>query len=210
MNDTRVILPGLTTLKQEHVNNTKVYANRIEALNHWPKNSIVAEIGVGFGNHTDAILSIVNPERYDGFDLFVLDKGEPYYGPSLAEILQGKTHYQFYIDKYHDEISSGKIKIYYGNSSVEIQKISNSMYDVVYIDGDHSILAVYQDTKASIPKLKENGLLVFNDYVRFDEDRQPYGIIEVVNDLCNNHNWIVEYFAFQNLMYCDIALKRKT
>ena len=66
-----------------------------------------------------------------------------------------------------------------------------------------------RDTEVSIRKLKENGVLVFNDYIICDHVAGvAYGVVPVVNDLCVNHGWKVLFFALQRQLFCDIGLYR--
>ena len=38
-------------------------------------------------------------------------------------------------------------------------------YDFIYIDGDHTSEAVFNDAKLSFPLLKKNGIMIFDDYL---------------------------------------------
>ena len=40
------------------------------------------------------------------------------------------------------------------------------MFDLIYIDADHSYPAVCNDIDHAVPKLRPEGLLAFNDFAR--------------------------------------------
>ena len=66
-----------------------------------------------------------------------------------------------------------------------------------------------KDAFASISKLKKNGILIFNDYIMHDHiANYPYGIVQVVNELCVNHDWKITALALESQMFCDVALER--
>jgi hypothetical protein len=64
---------------------------------------------------------------------------------------------------------------------------------------------------AAKPKLKSDGLLIFNDYIYYSHiDMLPYGVVPVVNAFCVEDNWEMAAFAFQYKMYCDVAIRRRS
>ena len=48
--------------------------------------------------------------------------------------------------------------------SVDIAKKINQQIDLLFIDGDHSYQGIKADLQAWLPKVKENGIVVFHDY----------------------------------------------
>ncbi len=91
---------------------------------------------------------------------------------------------------------------------MELAKQPPKFYDVIYIDADHGLSGVQRDVDAALKTIKDDGILVFNDYVFFDKNATPYGVIYAANDLCVNHGWRMRYLALHNMMFCDIALER--
>ncbi len=59
-----------------------------------------------------------------------------------------------------------------GYSQVELRKLPLESFDIVYIDGDHSAIAVLQDAVLSWPLLKPGGLVIFDDYA-WQHSREP-------------------------------------
>jgi SAM-dependent methyltransferase len=195
-------------LRAEHVAQARLFANRVDALGSWPKGAHVAELGVAYGGFTDKILRRTEPARFDAFDLFRLHELEKLWNRPTTEIFEGKTQRRFYEDRFADEVASGRLRTFEGDSSAGIAARPPESYDVIYIDGDHSYPGVMKDAEAAIGALKPGGILVFNDYVLYDKTGGRYGVVPVVNALCVEKGWRVFYLALNREMFCDIALVR--
>ena len=197
-------------LRAEHVQGAVLYADRIDALAAIPENGRVAEIGVAAGDFSDSMLRILCPQSFDAFDIFRLHEVPLLWGRSTHEWFEGRTHREFYESRFRDQIAAGVVNVFEGDSSVVMAAQPERYYDMIYIDGDHSREGVLRDAEAAVPKLKEDGILVFNDYTMMDHvSISPYGIVPVVNEFCVNRGWTVVYLALQHELFCDIALKRK-
>jgi hypothetical protein len=201
---------GVPELRQEHVDGAVLYADRTMALKALPRGRVVAEIGVEAGDFSQAMLTHLAPRRFDAFDLFRLHELERFKGRSSVEWFGGLSHRTHYERRFAAEIAADKLHLYEGDSSREMEKQPDSAYDVIYIDGDHSYEGVMWDVEVSARKLKSNGILVFNDYILFDHVLGiPYGVVQVVNEFCVNRGWQVLFFALQNNMFCEIALRTR-
>jgi len=97
-----------------------------------------------------------------------------------------------------------------GFSSEKLATYPDEFFDLIYIDADHSYEAVKQDSDLAKRKLKQGGIIVFNDYMMFDHlyAHEPYGIVQVVNEIIVREDWRVYGFAFGSHMFCDIAIRR--
>ena len=51
-----------------------------------------------------------------------------------------------------------------GTSDTMIPVLEDATVDFVYIDGDHSPEQVYKDAVNMLPKVKDNGVILFDDY----------------------------------------------
>jgi hypothetical protein len=68
---------------------------------------------------------------------------------------------------------------------------------------------VRADATAAAPKVKPEGLLIFNDYIVWSHHENfGYGVVQTVNELCVNEGWRMVAFCLHEDMYCDVALKR--
>lgn len=194
-------------LRAEHVAGARLFATRqdmVQALGI-PARAVISEIGVAEGNFSEFLLETLDPSVFVAFDLFDLHVSMTKYN----ELFAGRTHQEFYSDRLDRFRDRTEIEIHQGDSSANLRAITDKKFDMIYIDGDHRLEGVIRDMEASIPLLKDGGILIFNDYIIHDYyANMRYGVVEVVNDLCVNHGWRVAGFALQKGMFCDIALVR--
>jgi hypothetical protein len=87
---------------------------------------------------------------------------------------------------------------------------------MIYVDADHAYESVKRDAEISKQKVKDDGILIFNDYIMFDHyavfDPKAslwYGVVQVVNQLVVYDEFEVIGFAFKKDMFCDIAVRRR-
>jgi hypothetical protein len=180
------ILPATASFQQKHVEHCRIFADRIELLKTLPKGKVWAEVGTFKGEFARTILDICEPSKLDLMDLTF----------DLVEKL-GHVH------------ESEIVTFYRGESSSSLLAQPDKKYDVIYIDAGHDLIDVARDADAAMKKLKDDGILIFNDYIPFAyKEMRPYGVVAVVNSLVVHEGWEVACFAFQNNMYCDIALRR--
>ncbi len=57
-----------------------------------------------------------------------------------------------------------KIIIKRGYSNIEIAKLEDNFFDIIYIDGNHEPEYVLEDAVLSFRKLKVGGIMIFDDY----------------------------------------------
>ena len=200
----------LPALLPEHVADAALYADRNEALAGLPRNGVVAELGVAFGDFSETMIHHLKPLRFDAFDIFRGHESETFWDRPTAECFGELSHRQFYERRFAKEIATNRLCVYEGDSATELGKQPDATYDVIYIDSDHSFAGVVRDANVATRKVKPDGILVFNDYIMFDYHYGvPYGVAPVVHDLCVNHGWQVAYIALQRDLFFDIALRRK-
>lgn len=206
-----VIYPS--KLEAWHVDpNARLFADRDELIKalHQFKGGRIAEIGVAFGDFSRVMLDVLEPSRFDAFDLFWLHNVPTLWHRPSADTFKGATHREFYAERFKAELEAGRLFIFEGDSSEELGKQQAEVYDLIYIDADHGLEAVKKDVAAAVTKLKPDGLLIFNDYLIWDYVKhEPYGVVQVVNDLCVEDGWIVTHFALEPGMWCDIAICRQ-
>ncbi len=190
--------------------NARILPDRTDILPLLPKGKVFVEVGVAFGQFTDLILEICQPSLFIAIDLFRLHELETMWGRPTAEWLDGKDHLSFYRDKYRDLIEAGRMQVLAGDSAEMLASLPDGSIDILYLDADHTYEGVKRDLAALAPKLHEDGILIANDYtmVEVGLSGEPYGVIQAVNEFMIAENWEMIYFALQNYMYCDVALRR--
>lgn len=199
-------------LMQIHVEDARLFADRIEMLKSFSsrQGATIAEIGVAYGDFSESILDILHPKSFHAYDIFQFHTVPVIWGEKTENTLKGLNHHSFYEKRFARGIDAGQVLIFEGDSATEMEKREDGTYDIIYIDAEHHYESVYKDAMVSIRKLKPDGFLIFNDYIYFDHVAgYHYGIIQVVNDLCVNHGWKITHFAFQQQMFCDVAIQRR-
>lgn len=58
-----------------------------------------------------------------------------------------------------------KINILKGFSDDVLPTLEKEMYDIIYVDGDHTAEAAFKDGVNSFPLLKTGGIMIFDDYL---------------------------------------------
>lgn len=206
--EARAAYPKPTALLQKHIEGAHLFANRDVALASLPQGGRFAEIGVAYGDFSQKVIDTLKPARFDAYDIFRLHEIETIWGRPSAETFQGRSHREFYEARFADHIGSGRMHVFEGDSSTMLSDQPDGSYDVIYIDGDHTLDAVRRDAAVAVRKVAKNGFLVFNDYIIGDHHGWPYGVVQTVNTLCTDAGWRVRYLALNNMMFCDICLGR--
>ncbi len=205
MNDFRLDYPGI---RSENVVDAKLFANRFDMFRGLSRKcERVAEIGVALGDGSNVLIEAFSPSEFVAFDLFDLHTVPTFWGRTNKEWFGDANHETFYKKKVSPLVDNLVTRL--GDSSTELSKYPAGYFDVIYIDGDHMLEGARKDADAAIATVKDDGLLIFNDYVLIDAfSRENYGVVPVVNNLVENHGWKVVGFALQEAMFCDIALSK--
>jgi len=197
--------PALTAA---HFSNARAFADRAEmvpALKPEP-GLVIGEVGIGLGTFSRFVIDHLQPARFVAFDLFDLHTLAELWGKPTHELFGGRSHRAFYEALLAD--AGARLVIEEGPSEHRPAAQPDRSFDILYIDADHGYDGVKRDISAALPKMKPDGLLVFNDYTLFDHDGHPYGVVKAVNELVTSSDWKVVGFSLQRWMYCDIALRR--
>ena len=107
------------------------------------------------------------------------------------------------------EISVGIIELHNGDASEVLSTFDDHYFDWIYVDADHSYKGVQSDIAVAVHKVKQDGLLVFDDYTYWSPlECQRYGVEQAVNELCVRDGWKVVYFSLGHFGYCNVAVRR--
>ena len=174
-----------------------------------PKGGVVAEVGVADGEFSEFLLQVLEPSLFVAIDIFTMHhtpnvvwKGKPY-----SALLDNMTHADFYRKRL--SAWNGQVVIEAGLSHEMLGKQPDQSFDLIYIDASHLYDDVRRDSLAALPKLKDSGVIVFNDYIMYDHNTEtPYGVVQAVNELIVENDLRVVGFSLQHHMFCDIAVRR--
>lgn len=115
-----------------------------------------------YGSHEDSRLYCIDPwEDYEDYPEY---KGQ-----------QAEVHASFQCNIQNAGVSE-KVVVRRGYSHIEIPKLPDDFFDIIYIDGNHEPEYVLEDAVLSFRKLKTGGRLVFDDYGWGGDDLTKRGI----------------------------------
>ena len=119
------------------------------------------EIGTFYGAN---ILSVAKTYGiHSGSKLYCIDPWEDYNDyPEYKN--EQSTIYNYFINNIENSGVKDKIIINRGYSNLEIPKFQDDFFDIIYIDGNHEPEYVLEDAVLSFRKLKQGGIMIFDDY----------------------------------------------
>jgi Methyltransferase domain len=199
-------------LGQGDVENARLFSGRQNLLKYFVeelRGGTVAEVGVMYGDFSEFILHTIEPGLFVAVDMFKMHSIPVIWAkPSVARF-QGMTHREFYEKRFSGR--GKQLRCEEGESSEILSRYPDCTFDMIYIDAAHDYESVQRDAELSKQKVKPEGILIFNDYIKYSHyDDCYYGVIPVVNDLVVNQGFEVAGFALHWDMYCDIAIRRRT
>ena len=185
--------PPLSNL---HLKNCRVLESREKLLEYLPKDSVVAEVGTLYGDFAEKILFITKPKKFHIIDINL----SPF--KKKLSLEERKSIWE--------KIKDNTIELHQGDSPRILEGFPDHYFDWIYIDGDHSYEGVRRDINKGHTKVKEDGLMVFNDYTLWSvAELKPYGIPRAVNEFCTANDWEIIYFALDSYLgYHDVAIRR--
>ena len=191
----------MAALSNEYIRNCKVLANRYCLLEHIPKNGVGVEIGVLGGDWSKHLLSITQPD-----ELVLIDS---YYSNDYpgANRFRKKTHEHYIRNEFQS--FGEQVKILKGVSWDCMAGFKENYFDWIYIDAGHDYQSVKKDLFQSKRTIKENGLIMMNDYIMYDHfTKEKYGVIQATNEFMIENNYEMLFFALHPDMFCDVMLKK--
>lgn len=206
MHDQYKRLKDMPKIKDSALKNAMVLSDRISAIKRMPKGLVAAEVGVAFGDLSEKIFEIMQPEKFYGIDVFQEDvKG--FWNDNKFE-KSGMTHLQWYENRFRHEIETGRFEVRQGFSWDVLAMFPDAYFDYVYLDAAHDYDCVLKDVTMLKKKVKEGGIIQFNDYIRYDYNGgQVYGVCPVVNQFIDETNSEVLYYCLSLDGYDDIVVR---
>jgi predicted O-methyltransferase YrrM len=112
----------------------------------------VISVAESYGLHPDSKLYCIDPWiNYDEY-------------PEYKEEGMQENNYSIFMRNIRNNNLDNKVITLRGFSSVEIPKLENESFDIIFIDGNHEAEFVLEDAVLSFPKLKVGGYMIFDDY----------------------------------------------
>jgi len=182
-------------LEAQHVAGAIVLPTRNDLLDRMPKNAVVAEIGVAYGDFTAEIVSRTQPQKLHLIDLWEGDR----YGPGGEKV----------ISAFQSLIDSGRIVTNRGRSVEVLKEMPDEYFDWVYLDTDHSYHLTSRELRYCAAKVKKNGRILGHDFTSGNVITPvPYGVIEACHEFCKLFRWRYEYLTLEPHGHFSFCLKR--
>ncbi len=182
------LLKAAPQLGADHLRHCIVVPDRRVLLEKLPKGGIVAEVGTLQGEFSREILRIAEPRELHLIDIEI--------HPRVVELTREAS-------------ARSQVHVHHQDSVEALETFGDKYFDWIYIDAQHAYEGVKRDVDVARRKVKDDGLLVFNDYIVWSYvEMEPYGVVAAVNELCTEDHWEVIYLALPSHMYCDVALRR--
>jgi hypothetical protein len=195
------------SLEMSHMPNCKVFPNRQSVLKTLPKNGIIAEVGVAYGDFSEILIDELNPKLFFAIDLFSIIKkeDEPWGKSELAQKQQ--THEEYYTSRFQSKDSVVKLKK--GYSWDKLAEFEDAYFDYVYLDAGHTYPDVAKDVEILASKIKVGGYIQFNDYATIAPTWLiPFGVARAVNELLLKGDYQMVAFCLQNGGYHDVLVQK--
>ncbi|MEI7596455.1 MAG: class I SAM-dependent methyltransferase [Bacteroidota bacterium] len=188
-------------LTSEHINNCKLLTNRYQIPALLPKFGIGVEIGVLGGDWSKQLLEMAQPKELVLIDTYYSDDYP------TAKRFTKKNHEQYIRNEFNSY--GDRVNILKGLSWECMATFSENYFDWIYIDADHDYQSVKKDLAQAKRTIKENGIIIMNDYIIYDHfANEKYGVIQATNEFMIENNYEMLYFALHADMFCDVVIKK--
>lgn len=191
----------MTELRIEFLKNCKVLTNRYHILEHIPENGNGVEVGVLGGDWSKQLFKYTQPKELVLIDTYYSDDYP------TAKRFTKKTHEQYIRNEFQS--FGAKVKIVKGISWECMATFDDNYFDWIYIDAGHDYKSVKKDLFQAKRTIKNNGLIIMNDYIMYDHfTNEKYGVVQATNEFMIENNYEMLFFALHPDMFCDVALKK--
>ncbi len=199
-----------TEVTTDKVPGARLFANRYDliAALELPPAPVVCEVGVAVGDFSAFMIELLKPARFTAMDIFTMHELNDFWGVPRERVFGKLTHLQFFRERF--SAMGDRMVIVEGDSAINLTRLEDRSRDLIYIDANHDYDPVKRETEHAVRKIKDDGIIVFNDYIMYDHwAKIPYGVVQVVNELLAGGGWYVTGFALNHSMFCDIAIARR-
>lgn len=129
----------------------------------------ILEIGVAYGYHADFVCTLLPSISYIGVDPYQANYDPNDIFCSDVRKLFGDQDTQNAMNRLFNVVSSnlnkydGRARLIREKSWVAAEQFQDGMFDLVYIDGDHTYEGVVKDLEAWFPKVRKGGMICGDD-----------------------------------------------
>ncbi len=198
-------------LSEKHLKNASVLVDRISLLYKMKKGGAVAEVGVASGDFSEQILRICQPEVLHLIDYW--EKNKRAHGVSPSDFIKTRTgksiqDWDIVNNKFREEINNHKVILHRGYSWDVLAKLPDNSLDWIYIDAAHDYVSVAKDLEVANRKVKEDGIIMGHDYVRWGKFGYKCGVVDAVNEYCRMNDFEFMYLTNEARYPSSFAIRK--
>lgn len=202
-------LPYLTgrDLPERIFRNAKVLPNRNAFLKYLVKEGIAAEVGVAYGDFSKLIIEETDPALFYAIDTFGISPENPMWG--RMDFKDSRlTHIEYFKARFASEILSGKVQIKQGMSWEVLSEFADNYFDFLYLDTDHAYGVTVKEINVAYKKIKDGGIIAFNDYAVCNPNGLSYyGVKAAVDEFLLYGKHEILFVCLQAHGLYDIVLR---
>lgn len=125
------------------------------------------------------------------------------------DLIPHPEQYENYVERFDVQIKNGTMEVHKGYSWESLRKFPDRHFDFVYLDADHSYDGVMKDIREVKNKVKEEGVIQFNDYTTFSvREVLPYGVKKAVHEFVIENDYEIISIGLQANGYYDVLVKK--
>lgn len=190
-------LQPVVHLSPKRMSSTKILPSREDLISILPEQGVVAEVGVDMGDFSRKILDNARPRILHLVDLW----------PSS---LIRKDRFSAVADRFASEIRDQTVILHRGDSEATMAAFPDHMFDWIYLDTTHVYDKTVRELAICAKKVKPGGWLCGHDYtVGSWIEGVRFGVVDAVNQFCNDHDWDLVYLTNERHRYISYALQKK-
>ncbi|CCQ75651.1 class I SAM-dependent methyltransferase [Magnetospira sp. QH-2] len=157
--------------------------SRSHLLDYLPKGGSVAEIGVAKGAFSEKILQRTQPDRLHLIDPWEYQDDAAYaLDPSNLDTATQDQRAAAVRTKFASQITFGQVVIHRAYAHAAATAFEPGSLDWVYLDGNHTQAAVFEDLTLYSRLIRFDGLILGHDYANGPTARSAnFGVVEAVD-----------------------------
>jgi hypothetical protein len=190
-------------LPAQRLANARVVPDLASTMAAIPPGSVVANVGVRFGDLTDTLLKQPHAAKVMVMGYFNLHTQ----GRATAK-LGGKQHREFIETRFAAAIRTKRLEIRHGRLDA-IKALPAASVNAFFIRGGREFSALMAELYMCDSKLRSQGLIWVEDYIMADyTDGQRYDVVRAVNEFVAKTSYHLAYLVLDHTMFCTVVLRR--
>lgn len=182
--------------------------SRYEAIKMLPKGGVIGEVGVAYGDFSEYLIEELKPIHFYAIDFFQGGEVADFWG--RTDIVTSGLNHEGWYRKRFESLIPDIMSIMTGYSWECLNSLPDDTFDFLYIDASHEYKDIKKDIDAAVRKVKNGGIIQFNDYTIWDIcDSCCYGVIPAVNEFIRDTKSQILYYCFQEWGFDDIVVRLK-